>query len=242
MIRTYILLLVSVILFSRSAMAQASLGRWQWAQQMGGVNNYSNGQNEQVNDICTDREGNVYAVGKVYRNPEFDHQFFVTSSSLGQSDVFVSKYDKCGHLKWVRFGGGTAQDEAYEVIVDDSLNVYVTGLCTSGTNQFPDSLQSITTTSQGFFWNKYDSTGTLKWSHFARVYGTKYYGPTLHFKPNGDLSTQLSLRNTGLFYPGFGVTISHTCNASFDFDRNGIIRCKRLCICERTCRPYGYGY
>lgn len=222
MIKTYTFLLsIFFFLSSITLSAQASLGRWQWAQQQGGTHNFNSGEDEEVRDICTDRLGNVYAVGKVYKDPDFDNHLYVTSSAFGLYDAFISKYDKCGHLKWVRFGGGTGLDQASEVLVDDSLNVYVLGTASSNLNQFPDSLQNSTTTSKGLFWAKYDSIGNLKWVHFARSKDRKVSFPSLNFKANGNLTTEIVVGDTGTFYPGFNYRATHACNALFDFDRNG---------------------
>jgi hypothetical protein len=201
--------LLFLTIFLSTISAQPSLGIWQWAHQAGGVYNTANGQNEQVKDMCTDKYGNIYTVGTVYRNPYFNgQQFFAPFASFGSSDAFVAKYDKCGNLKWVRFGGTT------------TLNVYILGFAGTNNAQFPDSNHTLTIPRPGTFWAKYDSTGNIKWVNVS----TRNEEPTpytkMKFRPNGNICAVLAI-DTGIFYPGFYFRASHDGNALFEYDRNG---------------------
>ncbi|MDY7095569.1 MAG: hypothetical protein SX243_21545 [Acidobacteriota bacterium] len=56
-------------------------------------------------------------------------------TSEGLNDFFVVKYDVNGDVVWAASGGGPSVDVAYDLAVDDSQNVYVTGYF-SGTAEF----------------------------------------------------------------------------------------------------------
>jgi len=205
-----------------SILAQPNLGSWQWANKQGGVFNTTNLDNEIVNDICTDRYGNVYITGIVNQSPHFGNVIYTAPfSSFGRDDAFVAKYDKCGNFKWARFGGGVSQDGAYAIHVDDSLNVYILGGLGSSSASFPDSSHTLTVSFGSIFWAKYDSAGNIKWVKAANnTTQIPNASAKLIGKPNGNLSTVLLL-NTGLFFPGFNFTSTYPGDAIFEFDLNG---------------------
>jgi hypothetical protein len=207
-----------------AASAQPSLGSWQWAKKAGGVNNTSasNREHELVQDMCTDKYGNVYTTGSVYLNSYFEGiQYTAPFASFGGRDAFVAKYDKCGNLKWVRFGGGTAYDAGMSMHGDDSLKAYMVGTINSLSATFPDSTQALSVSHPGVFWAKYDSAGNIKWVKASNSGHTfPLAKPKLSLKQNGHLSTVLLL-GIGAFYPGFNFTSTHAGNAIFEFDLNG---------------------
>ena len=215
-------LLLSLLTFS-TLIAQPQLGSWQWANKQGGVYNTTNLDNELVNDICTDKYGNVYVTGIVNQSPHFGNVIYTAPfSSFGRDDAFVAKYDKCGNLKWARFGGGIANDASTSIHVDDSLSVYILGALGSNYAFFPDSNHIDTISNGGVFWAKYDSVGNLKWvkasSQSASV--SESYPISLIPTHNGNLSTVLMMY-PGAFYSGFNFTATHYGRGLFEFDLNG---------------------
>ena len=218
-------LLLSLLTIT-TLMAQPNLGSWQWANKQGGVNNTTSGDNEIVNDICTDKYGNVYVTGIVAQSPHFGNVIYTAPfSSFGRDDAFVAKYDKCGNLKWARFGGGIADDVSIAIHVDDSLNVYILGGLGSNSATFPDSTHTLTISNGQLFWAKYDSMGNIKWvkgTGNAAAYFTasETYPINLIKTPSGNLST-IILIGPGGFYPGLNFTATHNGLALFEFDLNG---------------------
>ena len=143
-------------------------------------------------------------------------------ASFGSSDAFVAKYDKCGHIKWVRFGGSTSQDESVALHVDDSLNVYITGVVGSIAS-FPDSNHTLNINNNGYgglFWAKYDSLGNIKWVYSSKEGGITNAPSKLIERPDGNLSTVIEL-DTGLFYHNFNSGHTTPGFAIFEFDLNG---------------------
>lgn len=94
--------------------------------------------------VKTDMYGSIYHAGS-------------TINSQGNYDILVKKWDSYGMLLWVFQADGMAQkdDYAMDMLIDDSLNVYVAGGITNQTsdsmdavvfkiNPFGDSLWSLT--------------------------------------------------------------------------------------------------
>ena len=213
---------LALLLTITTLYAQPNLGTWQWANKAGGVYNTGNNQNELVQDICTDKYGNVYTTGNVFQDPYFGGiEYTAPFASFGYADAFVAKYDKCGNLKWVRFGGGPQDDGATSIHVDDSLNVYILGQSGSYNITFPDSNHTLTATHPGVFWAKYDSLGNIKWLKVSNV-GEEL--PLVPFgliqTPSGNLATVVAL-DTGYFYQGFNFSSTHWGNGILEFDLNG---------------------
>ena len=96
-------------------------------------------------DVVQDTLGNIYITGYFGGQTQFGG---IVADAVGSSDFFVAKLDPERNLLWFRQGGSAGYSYANGVVVDDSLNVYVTG-----------SLDG----ELAAFLRKYDSAGNLKW-------------------------------------------------------------------------------
>jgi hypothetical protein len=110
--------------------------------------------------IAVDGEGNCYVTG--FFKGRFGDTEIV---SKGKEDVFVAKYNKMGHLVWVRGAGGPAKDVSTDIAVDTMGNCYVTGYI--GQEAVFDTMQIHTKSVRSFFLAKYDSKGALAWVRYA---------------------------------------------------------------------------
>ncbi|MDQ3111945.1 MAG: SBBP repeat-containing protein [Bacteroidota bacterium] len=151
-------------------------GNQQWATYYNGP---GNGYDE-ARAIVTDALGNVY----------------VTGYSLGTNyDIVTIMYDPSGVQQWATRFNGTANgfDEGYDIAVDTSGNVYITG----GTVSTTSNLNYITI--------KYNSAGAQQWA-------------TLYSNTNNSTNTEcayaLTLDATGNVY----VTGTSYAGTSFDHD------------------------
>ena len=104
------------ILFTITLFAQTP--EWQWASQAGG-SNWDSG-----NGITIDDNGNSYVTGFFQGTATFG-SYSLTSS--GGCDIFVAKMDATGNWLWATQAGGSDDDYAYGIAIDNSGNSYVTG-------------------------------------------------------------------------------------------------------------------
>jgi len=131
-----------------------SSGNQLWVARFNGIGNY----NDQGNKIVTDDNGYVYVAGRV--NPNSSGTFY--------DYVTIKYYAADGETAWVRTYNGTADslDEARDIEVDASGNVYVTGSSRS-TGAYSDIITI-----------KYDSLGTEQWT-------ARYYNPDTNASDGG---------------------------------------------------------
>lgn len=108
-------------------------GTCTWVKAIGGTNNEA-----QVYSVTTDNSGNVFVAGRYKGAVDFDGSvgvFTLTSNPSTANDIFLAKYDTSGSLLWVNSMGGTTSDEAMDVHVDASGNIFMCGYLT-GTADF----------------------------------------------------------------------------------------------------------
>ena len=92
--------------------------------------------NDHGHGIDIDSSGNVYICGRT------------NTSTAGNHDAIVAKYNSSGSIQWQRMLGGSDADEAYDIAVDNSGNSYICGR-TSGNDKALIA--------------KYDTSGNLVW-------------------------------------------------------------------------------
>lgn len=124
--------------------------------------------------VTVDGNGNVYVTGFFANTVTFGN---TNLTSVAGADVFIAKYDGTGLLQWVQQAGGVATsgsdtfDGGFGIVVEDSGNLYVTGLFSSpitfGNLQLINRPQS-----RDIFLVKYDRNGVAQW---ARSFGQYQY-------------------------------------------------------------------
>lgn len=103
-------------------------------------------QQDQVRDLATDAQGNIYAAGGS-RSPDFPTTpGAYDETPNGNYDAYVAKFDPNGNLIWSTVVGGPNYDRAYAVEVDPQGYVYIAGRAGAG---FPVTTGAFQTTFQG---------------------------------------------------------------------------------------------
>ncbi len=149
--------LVFFVFFASSILqAQGNIG-FSWVHSWGGTGA------DIGNSVAVDSTGSAYVAGST------------TSFGAGGQDVLLAKYDGAGNSIWTRTWGGSGDDFAYGVLVDDNNNVYVVG----GTDSFGAGWYDVLIL-------KFDSSGDLLW---ARTWGGGSFdvGYDLSFDQSGNL-------------------------------------------------------
>jgi hypothetical protein len=164
------------------------------------------------NDIKVDASGNPVVTGYYSGVIDFDPGVGVFNSYHqygGDYDAFLLKLDANGNFLWERdFGGNTDNDEARELAIDNTGNIYVTGGFYGivnfdrgyGTN-------SLTTTGNGdtdVFISKFDSNGLLVWVKQMGGYSFDA-GTNITLDNLGNIYTVGGFHTSGDFDPGPGV-------------------------------------
>ena len=120
-------------------------GNFVWAKQMGGI------FGEESFSIALDGSGNVFTTGYFDNIVDFDPgagTFNLTS--VGSTDIFISKLDAAGNFVWAKQMGGTMDDRGQSIALDASGNVYTTGYF-NGTADFDPGAGTFNLTSAGSY-------------------------------------------------------------------------------------------
>lgn len=189
------------------------LGNFVWAKRVGGIDmDYSS-------SIAVDIAGNVYTTGYFGSTADFDPSANTFNlSSVGNSDIFVSKLDASGNFVWAKQFGGVGEDFANYLALDRANNVYITGVF-MGSADFDPSSNVFNLVSAGrndIFINKLDAIGNFIWAKrfgginddvgyglttdpLGNVYTTGYFEGKVDFDPNADTSHLTSMGGYDIF-------------------------------------------
>jgi len=123
-------LILTCLLIITGSLILAQTPDWLWVNRAGG------GHTEDFNvdtgkSIAIDNQGNNYLTGEFYGTGQFG---ITTLISNGLRDIFIAKLDSRGNWLWAISFGGVADDSGWNIAVDDSCNIYVTGFFTGIVN------------------------------------------------------------------------------------------------------------
>jgi len=142
-----------------SVSVDAQSPEWMWAQSAG----YDG--NDNLENIATDSNGNVYVVG--YFSSQFITfgLYILENAGFETNDIFIAKYSQEGDVLWAMSAGGSNDDRAISVAVDNSGNLYVAGYFASNSIHF-DSLTLVNNNPDysNFFLVKFTSDGEVIWA------------------------------------------------------------------------------
>ncbi len=97
-------------------------GNYVWARNMGG------NQADEATSIDIDTHGNVFTTGAFSGTADFNPGVAMFNmTSFGSTDIFVSRLDASGNYVWARQMGGTGEDVAYGLALDNKSNILTTG-------------------------------------------------------------------------------------------------------------------
>lgn len=167
--------LLCLLLLAYNCLTAQATG-WDWAVSAG-----SSGTDRGW-AVDRDAQGNVYICGEFSGTATFGGN---TLTSLGGTDIFAAKLDAAGNWLWVSQAGGTMNDIAYDIGIDASGNVLVTGAYRNGA-VFGGTTLTSTGTSTKIFVAKLDSDGNWLWATRAGVGNDNDEGRSLTIDSSGN--------------------------------------------------------
>lgn len=193
-------------------------GGYIWAHSIGSTNN----SEDYPSKMDIDANGNIYVTGQFGGTADFDPGPGTANlSSTGGWDIFFAKYDSNGNYVWARSinNSTNADDFGYNIAVDASANVYVTGQY-DGTCDFDPGSGTANFTSVGgwdIFFAKYDSGGNYQWAKSMggssddagnsitldaanNVYVTGYFMTSVDFDPGTGTTNLTSSGAADMFF------------------------------------------
>ncbi len=136
-------------------------GNYLWAKAIGG------GGNDHARSIVVDITGNIFVAGEFSNIVDFDPGVgFSLHTGQGNADVFVAKYNPQGNFVWAKSFGGAGIDNCRDMMLDNSGNIFVTGVF-QGTADFDPNGGVSNMTSAGnldTYILKLDQFGNYLWS------------------------------------------------------------------------------
>jgi hypothetical protein len=129
-------------------------GTYRWSHTYGGT------QNDWGNHVVIDSQGRVNVAARFMTTASFD---MGPVTSNGDSDIVLLQYDAGGNLSWVHEFGGGGWDDAYQLALDASDNIYVVGTI-HGTVDYGGGALTSAGTEPDALIASFSPTGIHRWS------------------------------------------------------------------------------
>lgn len=137
-------------------------GNLLWIKSAGGI-----GLDAAISLACSDSL--LFVAGEFKDSIYFDTTLLV-STNIGNSDIFLACLDFDGNYQWIRQAGGNGWDVSRGIDIDDSSNIFLTGIFME--TAYFDSLSVASDGSGDAFLAKYDINGSIHW--VIPMLGTSY--------------------------------------------------------------------
>jgi len=126
---------------------------------------------DQVNGVAVDASGNIYITGQTSSAAAISSVGAYQVALNGPNDAFLAKFNSAGAIQWSTYYGGTAQEDAYGIVLDVSNNIYITGQTNSIAGMTTaGAYQTVLNGTNDAFIAKFTNGGVRTW-------GTYYGGP-----------------------------------------------------------------
>ncbi len=130
-----------------------------WAKQGGG------GSDDRAEDMAVDPQGNIYLTGTFKSDSiVFDDVILYNTRTNNTGDIFLVKYTPEGKADWAIAGGGLNRDDGYNVAVDDSSFIYISGATFSPFFYIGDDTLFKFGGTAELYLVKVDTAGNIIWS------------------------------------------------------------------------------
>ena len=206
-----ILLIVFLIFLTYAGYTQ--IPQYEWS--------FTTGSNssDKANAMGIDAQGNKYVCGFFRGAVDFEPgPGSTTISTYPNTDVFVMKLDTNDNLVWVKeIQSNYYSEYAYNLAVDDTGNVYVSGIFSTSIDLDPGQSNHFVSSSGGFdvFLVKLDANGSFLWGSAFGGADHDYDGD-IEIDDDGNVLLLGSFLGSMDCDPGAGTFMLHAQNASKD--------------------------
>jgi len=135
-------------------------------------------QQEQVQDIVLDEQGNSYMLGFTQSLNNIATTGTYQGTFNSQYDIFILKHDENGNKIWGTYYGGNSYDRGFAIDYKNG-HIYIAGntfsmnMATTGVHQ-----ETVVDADEGFL-AKFDTTGNLVWSTYYAGEMHDFFGDVL---------------------------------------------------------------
>lgn len=158
-----------------------------------------------LHGVAHDAKNNMYLAGEYAGAPTLG-TFTLPNASL--EDVFIAKYSPAGTLLWVATGGSSANDDLFDLVVNNSGEAFILGCYVGAMTIANVTLSGSSATNM--FLSKIDSSGNVEWATSTNVPPGGNIYPTHMSK---DLSDNLYI--SGAFI-GAGISLGNNVSLSYN--------------------------
>lgn len=119
-----------------------------------------------VKAVVTDNENNIYVTGYFQSTVDFNPNAGTYNlTSYGLNDIFLLKLSENGGFIWAKQLGGTENDEANDIAIDEAANIYMTGSFngTADLETGPGVTNFTSLETADTYFTKIDSDGNSVW-------------------------------------------------------------------------------
>jgi hypothetical protein len=183
------------LLIGESTLAQTP--SWEWANHAGGSGT------DNALSLVTDSNGNSYVAAAFSNSIQFANS---TITSAGNQDILILKYDSAGNEVWAQKAGGGQLDQAYDICLDPSGNILVTGIFRSAVISFDSTtLNNPAPGSAEIFLVKFDSLGNVVWAE-SPTGNNDDYGEGVSTDSSGNIYITGYFSNYGISFDTISLT------------------------------------
>ena len=137
------------------------------------VNTISGGGNQYAWDMIHDSNNNTIVCGRVKSNVTFGSYGNIESSiGLGETDIYLVKFDNTGDMMWKKRIGGPGSDWGRSLAIDQFDNIYLTGEFVNFADFDGDTLWGYDNGQTNYllqarsgFISKFDTDGNVLWKN-----------------------------------------------------------------------------
>ena len=190
---------------------QVSAQSWQWGKRGGSTDNLnaSGGTIEEVTQIVTDSQNNIYMISAVGKNgldvDGVTKNYYDNPGSLIKDEFVLASFACDGTYRWSKVIGGFNNEKITSLNIDNQDNIYISGRFGGQNNTYPpriddDYIMSQTPIDYSItFLAKFSNTGVFQWlkrpasSTSTSSQNNGLYNYDLHIDQSGNLNWLLEL-------------------------------------------------